>query len=160
MSARMPRIAAYLFCLAAPLAAHAADHQDLTPYPAAKDGQERHVIRLDARTHEENFKVQIIIGKTMETDCNQASFGADLRERSVQGWGYPYYEAADIVGPVSTLMACPDSTKKTAFVQTTGQGYWLRYNSMLPIVVYAPQGYEVRYRLWEAAEQILPASRN
>lgn len=153
-----PRIAAYLLCLATPFAAHALDHQDLTPYPEAKDGQERHVIRLDARAQEENFKVQIIIGKTVETDCNPASFGGDLRERTLQGWGYPYYEITDILGPVSTLMACPDSAKKQEFIQTTGQGYWLRYNSMLPIVVYAPQGYEVRYRLWEAAERILPAS--
>jgi ecotin len=159
MSIHVLRKAVHTLCLTAPFAAYAADNQDLLPYPAAKDGSHRHVIHLDKQKNEDNFRVQVIVGKTMETDCNHASFGGDLRERIVQGWGYPYYEIEDILGPVSTGMACPDATRKQEFVETSGQGYLLRYNSKLPVVVYVPHGYEVRYRLWQASEQILPAIR-
>ena len=30
------------------------------------------------------------------------------------------------------------------------QPYLIRYNRRLPIVVYAPEGVEVRYRIWNA----------
>ena len=28
----------------------------------------------------------------------------------------------------------------------------IRYNSRLPVVIYVPEGYEVRYRIWEASK--------
>jgi len=31
-----------------------------------------------------------------------------------------------------------------------GEPLQIRYNSRLPVVVYAPKGYEVRYRIWNA----------
>jgi ecotin len=30
----------------------------------------------------------------------------------------------------------------------------IRYNSRLPLVVYAPEGVEVRYRIWTAAPEM------
>ena len=36
----------------------------------------------------------------------------------------------------------------------TALWYLLRYNSRLPIVVYVPEGVEVRYRLWSAAAEV------
>jgi ecotin len=36
------------------------------------------------------------------------------------------------------------------FVALGGSLYIIRYNSSLPIVVYVPEGMEVRYRLWRA----------
>jgi len=36
------------------------------------------------------------------------------------------------------------------FVQIGGEPYLIRYNSRLPIVVYVPEGAEVRYRIWSA----------
>ena len=35
-----------------------------------------------------------------------------------------------------------------------GDGFLLRYNSRLPVVVYVPQGFDVRYRIWTAGAQI------
>jgi ecotin len=35
----------------------------------------------------------------------------------------------------------------------------IRYNSRLPIVVYAPLGYEVKYRIWSALETLENASK-
>ena len=35
----------------------------------------------------------------------------------------------------------------------------IRYNSRLPVVVYAPDGYEIRYRIWKASEAIEKAEK-
>jgi ecotin len=51
-------------------------------------------------------------------------------------------------------MACPDGKKHEAFVPVIGDGFVLRYNSKLPIVIYTPKGVEVRYRLWSASEKV------
>jgi len=29
----------------------------------------------------------------------------------------------------------------------------IRYNSRLPVVIYSPEGVEIRYRIWEAGEE-------
>lgn len=44
----------------------------------------------------------------------------------------------------------PDKKPVEAFVSYAPFGPF-RYNSRLPVVVYVPQGYEVRYRLWKTA---------
>ena len=50
-----------------------------------------------------------------------------------------------------TLMAIdPDAPKEDRFVPLGGEPYLIRYNSRLPVVVYAPKGVEVRYRIWSA----------
>ena len=51
---------------------------------------------------------------------------------------------------MSTLMAPPPGTSDAKrFV--TAAPLRIAYNSRLPVVVYVPQGYEVRYRIWEAS---------
>ncbi len=40
-----------------------------------------------------------------------------------------------------------------------GEGFLLRYNSKLPVVVYVPEGFEVRYRIWQAGEKVIRAER-
>ena len=40
--------------------------------------------------------------------------------------------------------------KVDRFVALGGSPYIIRYNSSLPIVVYVPEGMEVRYRVWRA----------
>lgn len=50
-----------------------------------------------------------------------------------------------------TLMAVdPNAPKVDRFIRIGGNPYLIRYNSRLPVVVYAPEGVEVRYRLWHA----------
>ena len=39
---------------------------------------------------------------------------------------------------------------QTLTVQVAGEPVMLRYNSKLPLVIFAPQDVEIRYRLWSA----------
>ena len=44
----------------------------------------------------------------------------------------------------------PNAPKLNRFITLGGEPYLIRYNSRLPVVVYAPEGVEVRYRIWSA----------
>ena len=60
----------------------------------------------------------------------------------------------------STLVAPPPGAPKVkTFVTLGGEPYLIRYNSKLPVVVYAPEGVEVRYRIWrtEGEGKAIPA---
>jgi len=151
---KLPLIA--LAC-ALPLAACAATPEALKPYPAAPEGYQRHVIDLPAQPNEADHKVVLIAGKTLEVDCNHQRLGGQWQEKTVEGWGYGYYELEKVGPSISTLMACPDSSRKQAFVPVGGEPMLVRYNSKLPLVIYAPADVEVRYRIWSAAEDSSPA---
>lgn len=141
--------------------AHAAKLEDVAPYPKAEAGFTRQVIHLPKQEQEENFQVEILAGKTLEVDCNRQRLGGVLDEKNLQGWGYPFYRLEKVIGPMSTMMACPPgSQKKRAFVPVVGDGFMLRYNSKLPVVVYAPSDVEVRYRIWSASEKVGTPCRN
>jgi ecotin len=128
---------------------------EMKPYPKAAEGYARAVIHLDALAREEDSKLEIIIGKPLQVDCNAHWFGGDLASRVAEGWGYPYHVLASVHGPASTMKACPPGFEnREAFVPVRGEGYLLRYNSKLPVVVYVPTGFEVRYRIWKAGEEI------
>jgi ecotin len=134
-------------------------NDDLKPYAAAGEGQQRMVFRLPALEDESSRLVEVMVGKTMEVDCNRVLLGGSLQEHSVEGWGYPYYTAELAPHHATTLMACPpDAPKKQQFVAAVGDGFKIRYNSKLPVVVYVPDGYEVRYRIWSAGENIEQAA--
>ncbi|MDY7790776.1 serine protease inhibitor ecotin [Burkholderia ubonensis] len=123
-------------------------------FPQASAGQQRAVIALPALADEAGARVELMIGKTLQTDCNQQWFGGELSAETVQGWGYTYYRLSDVKGPASTLMACPGQALRERFVQVRGEDQLLRYNSRLPIVVYVPDGFEVRYRVWRASDDV------
>jgi ecotin len=144
---------------ALPLVACAATPEAFKPYPAAADGYNRHVIELPAQADEAEHKVEIIAGKTLEVDCNQQRLGGQWQEKTVEGWGYSYYELSQVGPAMSTLMACPDGSRKQAFVRVGGEPQLVRYNSKLPLVIYAPKDIEVRYRIWSAAGQSSVAPR-
>ncbi|MFJ2279662.1 serine protease inhibitor ecotin [Pseudomonas sp. NPDC087803] len=135
--------------------AHAAKLEDVAPYPKAENGFTRQVIHLPKQDQEENFQVEVLAGKTLEVDCNRQRLGGVLDEKNLEGWGYPFYRLEKVIGPMSTLMACPPGTqKKRAFVPVVGDGFMLRYNSKLPLVIYAPKDVEVRYRIWSASDKV------
>lgn len=99
----------------------------------------------------DDFRVELIVGKKMLTDgVNRVRLANAIETRTLEGWGYTYYEVAGPSETLSTLMAPPEGAPQLeAFV--TAAPLQVRYNSRLPIVVYAPSGYEVRYRIWSAS---------
>ncbi len=128
---------------------------NMKPYPDAEEGFERMVFRVPAVEDESAHKVEIIVGKILSVDCNRTSFGGVLERRVAEGWGYPYYVLEKVGGPMSTLMACPPDVENTdEFITVNGDGFLHRYNSKLPMVVYVPEGFEVRYRIWAAQQDI------
>jgi ecotin len=148
-----------LAVLSAP--AFSAEHRELKAFPAAKDGMERYVIVLPhkERGEEDAFRVEIIAGKEMLTDgVNLVRLANAIKERPLQGWGYTYYELTGPSEAISTMMAPPSGAPQVKkFVTATP--LQIRYNSRLPIVVYVPKGYEVRYRIWSAPEATIKAEK-
>ncbi|MDQ7988849.1 MAG: serine protease inhibitor ecotin [Candidatus Dactylopiibacterium sp.] len=125
------------------------------PFPEASKGMVRHVILLPEVADTEARRVEIIAGKTLEADCNRMSFGARLSEQTLQGWGYTYYTVSALKGPISTRMACPPASapREPVFVSAHfTENALVRYNPRLPLVVYAPEDVEIRYRVWKAGE--------
>ncbi|MDU1921767.1 serine protease inhibitor ecotin [Enterobacter sp.] len=129
--------------------------EKVAPYPKADKGMTRQVIQLPVQQDEANYKVELLIGKMLEVDCNQHRLGGQLESKTLEGWGYDYYVFDKVTSPVSTMMACPDGKKEKRFVTAyLGDNSLLRYNSKLPIVVYTPENVEVKYRVWKAEEKI------
>lgn len=149
-----PLLLAGLVMSAATGLAYAQSTPDLTPYPAVEAGQKQHVIVLPAEKNEDELKIELIVGKTMQIDCNIHMFGGEIEEETAEGWGYNYYVLDDLGDGATTLMGCPDNSTREAFVRSTDQKI-VRYNSKLPIVVYTPEDVELHYRVWRAdAEQV------
>lgn len=128
------------------------DPGDLKAFPAATAGQTRHVINLPQLADESASKVELIVGKTMQIDCNHHFFGGSLETRTAQGWGYDYYVLENLGAGATTLKGCPAGSERTAFVRSSTETL-VRYNSRLPLVVYTPKDVELRYRLWTAQDE-------
>ncbi|MGL4860636.1 MAG: serine protease inhibitor ecotin [Enterobacteriaceae bacterium] len=133
--------------------------EKVAPYPAARKDQTRYSIFLPQKDNEDDYKVEINMGKTIKVDCNHHSFGGELREETLQGWGYTYFVLDKVMGHVSTKMACPGQKEQDAFVEVYPATRLVRYNSKLPLVIYVPKDIQVRYRLWQAEKEYQPAQR-
>ena len=139
----------------------AAEHPELQAFPQAHQGMTRFVIELahKERDLEQNFKVQLIVGRNMQTDgVNQVRLGASIEALPLQGWGYTYYEVGAEPITLSTMMAAPEGAPRVTQFVTTAP-LMIRYNSRLPVVIYVPEGYEVRYRIWDASAEYQPAKQ-
>jgi ecotin len=122
---------------------------------------ERFVIVLPhkERGEEDAFQIELIVGKEILTDgVNLVRLTNTIVARSLEGWGYTYYEVTGPSETVSTRMAPPEGAPQVKqFV--TASPLHIAYNSRLPIVVYAPTGYEVRYRIWKASKKTSKAEK-
>ena len=142
-----------LFLFAMP-AGQAADN--MTAFAAAEEGMVRYVLRLPAQADESSFKVELIVGKTVRVDeHNRYFFAGRIEEETIEGWGFTRYKVSKLGPMAGTLMAIdPGAPKVARFIPLGGAPYIIRYNSRLPVVVYAPQGVEVRYRIWTAGAEV------
>ena len=118
------------------------------------DGLSRHVLEVPDREDEALARVRIIAGKMTLVDCNHIVLPGELKQETIQGWGYSYYRfyKTDAVS-LSTAMACPGVEPNLQFVPISE--VQVQYNSLLPLVVYLPEGYEVKFELWEQSEELL-----
>jgi ecotin len=136
------------------MSAHAADIMEA--FPPAKEGMVRYVLQLPKQVDESIFKVELMVGKTIQVDKeNRYFFGGKIEKKTIEGWGYPRYNVSKMGPMAGTLMAVdPDAPKVTRFITLGGGPYIIRYNSRLPIVVYVPEGAEVRYRIWTTGAEL------
>lgn len=127
---------------------------NLRAYPDPGPNQQRFVIMLPEAAHEDNLKVQLMIGQTKTVDCNVHLLAGEMDEETVDGWGFTYFEVDELREGPSTLMMCPPGSERQSFVTLPEQTI-VRYNSKLPLVVYAPLNAELRYRLWRAGDVLV-----
>jgi len=138
------------------LYAEPAKKDNIHMFPQAEEGFVRHVIEVPKTDNDYEHKVELLIGKVMLVDCNKHSLMGKVESVTLKGWGYKYLEVTDIQSGPSTLMACKEpKTDKFISIRDTLR----RYNSRFPIVAYVPEGYEVRYRIWSADDNIQQATQ-
>ena len=156
LSDKMPQMRAILlFALASVLGLCDLHADNMKAFPPADPGMTRHVIRLPAKSDESDRKVELIVGKTVELEPrNTYFFAGRIEQKEIPGWGFTRYVVQKLGPMAGTLMAVdPASPKVKRFVAIGGEPFLVRYNSRLPIVVYVPEGAEVRYRIWSASDK-------
>ncbi len=126
--------------------------RNMRAFPPAEEGMVRHVLKLPEQKDESAFRVELIVGKTVEVDgVNRHFFGGKIKPENIEGWGFTRYVVSELGPMAGTLMAVdPDEPKVKRLVTLGGDPFLIRYNSKLPVVVYAPEGVEVLYRIWAA----------
>ncbi|MBE0656055.1 MAG: ecotin family protein [Bryobacteraceae bacterium] len=150
----MKALFALIFLVSVLNAAAATDEavRNLKAFPPAEPGMKRLVIFVPPKKVEEDFRVQLLVGKTVPTDgVNRHFFGGQLETETIEGWGFDRHILRQLGPMAGTLMAPPPGAKAVErFVTLAGEPRLLRYNSRLPLVVYVPEGVEVRWRAWRA----------
>lgn len=132
--------------------------RNLKAFPPAEAGMTRHVLMPPPHDQEDSLRVELKIGKMTKIDPeNRYFFGGNLQTVNIEGWGFTRYVLAEIGPMAGTLMAVsPYVPKAERFITLGGEPQLLRYNSRLPLVVYVPDGVEVRYRIWQAKPEVTP----
>jgi ecotin len=126
-------------------------------FPQAAEGQVRYIIEVPPKPNENDYRIELLVGKKMLTDCNTRQLFGKVEKRPLKGWGYHYYVVSDINSGAHTMMVCKEP-KQERFVALIHKEL-LRYNSRLGTVVYVPEGYDVRYRIWQADSQLNEAQK-
>ena|SRR5208283_1276521 len=145
--------AVLLFLFAIP-AGQEADNMEA--FPPAMEGMVRYVLQLPKQADESAFKVELMVGKTVQVDeRNRYFFVGEIEEETIQDWGFTRYKVGNLGPMAGTLMgADPNPPKVARFITLGSDPYIIRYNSQLPTVVYVPDDVEVRYRIWTAGTEI------
>lgn len=126
---------------------------DISIFPEAKEGYKKVVLNVPKKGKEDNLQLEIFVGKYVEVDmCNNHFLIGEFKDKELKSWGYTYYEYKTKGDVGGTMMACPDNKKQTKFVN--GKGEIIRYNSKVPVVVYVPNGMEVKYRVWKTKAKL------
>ncbi|MEN5234988.1 ecotin family protein [Sphingobacterium faecium] len=132
--------------------------QDVQIFPAPEKGMVKYVIEVPHAgiAGDSNKKIEFFAGKYMETDaCNSYFLSGEFEKKDLQGWGYQYYVFKTDGNVGMTEMFC-QGEKKNTFVQA--QSIITEYNGRMPIVIYAPEGYEVKFKIYKAEPETYQAA--
>jgi ecotin len=134
---------------------------NMKAFPPADEGMVRYVINLPEQADETEWRVELLVGRTVQLDAaNRYFFAGTLETETIEGWGFDRHILRQLGPMAGTLMAVnPDAPKVERFITLGGEPRLLRYNSRLPLVVYVPEGVEVRYRFWRADAEVASAER-
>lgn len=160
----LPRLLPLLTALAVlpgSLPALAVPRLDLRAYPPPAAGTLRWVIQLPGvlppssdpslSPNPADWRVELLVGQEQTVDCNLRQLQGEIQAESVPGWGYSLYRVLGGGTAITTRMACPAGvTQQRRFISLSGPATFVPYNASLPIVVDAPRGLQVRWRLWKA----------
>ena len=58
--------------------------EKVAPYPQAQKGMKRQVIQLPVQKDESTYKVELLIGQTLDVDCNHHRLGAKLESKTLK----------------------------------------------------------------------------
>jgi ecotin len=127
----------------------------LKRFPPADKGMVRHVIRLDKQADESVLRVELIVGKTVKKALPSEAFTGEIVKKPVPGTSYHCYVTSDLGDAVGWTTG--RETLVERFVALKGDAYLIPYGS--PVVVYVPEGAEVRYRIWRTQPKAAPAPK-
>ena len=148
-------LVAILTCLFGVSSGQATDN--FKAFPPAEEGMVRFVLQLPQQNDESTLKVELLVGKTVQTDArNRYFFGGQIEQETIKGWGFTRYTVSKLGLMAGTLIAVdPNEPKVARFIALGSEPYLIRYNSRLPVVVYVPDGVDVRYRIWTAGAEAI-----
>lgn len=120
----------------------------LKAFPQAKANEKQVYIQVPEMNNEENYKIEVFIGKNEMVDCNHYFMMGNIKEINLEGWGYTYFKVESNGQKGGTLMGCMDDSKVEKFI--TLEPKIFGYNSRLPLVFYIPNDFIVKYKVYSA----------
>ena len=135
------------------------------PMPSPPVGFKSTIIRLSSAAAESDLRIQLIVGKLIEVDCNRRTLIGNLLRK--EGPNGTVVHVLEKVSGTSTMMGCtqmsmssgPDAKVTTPpakttkqFIEVAGDGFFLDYSSRAPTLVQVPIEYTVRYRVFTAGK--------
>jgi ecotin len=122
--------------------------EQIKMFPKPDDNMKQHVITLPTLSNEDQYMLEIQIGQNKLVDCNRHKLMGEIVPKTVEGWGYNYFQVDKIMTGPSTMMMCTEP-KTTQFVML-GESIKENYDSRLPKIYYLPHDAQLRYRIWRA----------
>ncbi|EKS6740445.1 ecotin [Enterobacter ludwigii] len=124
-------------------------------FPETLNGMKRRVIYLPSRVHENKFKVELLIGENKRTDCNRYTLNGKLVTRFLTHYGYRFIQFEKIIDSEPAQVYCVPGDVSIAFMPVTlGIDVIQPYNSHMPLVIYVPDEFDVKYRIWNVKGHI------
>jgi len=154
----MKKILLILLSLLLGIALYAGEKKEsYTMFPKAKEGYVKYVVEVPDVKNPYDYKVELLIGKTMMVDCNHASLRAEITAKPLKGWGYTYLEVKNVQQGPTTMRMCNEPKVEKFISVYAPEITFRRYNSRLGTVIYVPRELEVRYRIWSADKTVQKA---